>query len=143
MRKRHDSDKAGRMGRGYAGRVAGLAMLGLMLAGGTAGAEANFYRLSGKALNCLRTHAGEYAPSPGEVAFITVDACGTDRAASHDLMDQVLNSAPDIEVQPDSGQDTMVALGAEDFTCLASLDIPDSEAVLAFYPESCDVRPAE
>lgn len=107
--------------------------------------EALFYLLSPQSLGCLKDHAADYAPAEGRTSFITVAECGTGKAAGGSLLDQVVNSAPDISA-PDipadeEGPDAVVALSAEDFACLADLTIPEGAELVAFFPEDCNVEP--
>lgn len=119
-------------------------VLTLGLAGGPASAgDGNFFLLSGKSLTCLRDHAAVYASPAGEAVFIRVEDCGSARAAPLDLMDQVMNSAPDIDMSAGDGPDAVVAFGPEDFACLSTLQLADTEGLLAYYPESCNVEPRD
>lgn len=125
-----------------------LACLAVALGLGAAPATADedlFYLLSAQSLGCLKDHAADYAPEGGRTSFITVADCGTAKAGGGSLLDQVMNSAPDISA-PDvpigeEGPDAIVALTAADFACLATLAIPAGADLVAFYPEDCNVEP--
>lgn len=122
------------------------ACLALMLCLCAAAAQADddlFYLLAPEDLGCLRDHAAEYAPQGSATSFITVADCGTGTASSGSLLDQVLNSAPDISTSDgsDTASDAIVALSAADFDCLATLEIPSETSFVAFYPEECNVEP--
>ena len=126
-----------------------LACSALLLCLGTAPLQAEddlFYLLAPQDLVCLKDHAAEYAPIGGATSFITVAECGTGTAAGGSLLDQVLNSAPDISASESSAgdettSDAIVALSAADFDCLAKLAIPAEAKLVAFYPEDCNVEP--
>ncbi|WP_172364700.1 hypothetical protein [Pseudogemmobacter hezensis] len=99
-----------------------------------------FFLLSGQSLTCLRDHAGDYAPKPGETLFIRVSDCGTANMKGQDFADMVVNSAPDIEVAEADSPDAVVAFLASDFECLASLPLPEDDTLVAYYPERCAVE---
>lgn len=122
--------------------LAALALVAAPLA--TPAEEPLFFLLTGKDLSCLKAHAADYAPQGDKTSFITLADCGTAAAGSGSLLDQMLNSAPDIE-SPDiapgvEGPDAVVALSAQDFACIARLDIPEDDTLLAFYPGTCNVE---
>ncbi|WP_223633304.1 hypothetical protein [Rhodobacter sp. TJ_12] len=125
------------------GCVLTLAVLGLAAPRPVAADEALYYLLSAQDIGCLQAHAEEYAPKGGQTRFITLAECGGAQATGGSLLDQVLNSAPDITASDASAEapDTVVALTAADFDCLARLELPQEAALVAFYPESCDVEP--
>ena len=103
--------------------------------------EPVFFLLTAQNLSCLKSHAQDYAPQGDETSFITVADCGSEGAGTGSLLDQVLNSAPDMTIVAEDGPDPVVALTAEDFACLERLDIPEQEGLLAFFPEACNVEP--
>ena len=119
-----------------------LALVALAVAAAPALADEElFYLLSPQSLSCIRDHAADYAPTDGKTRFITVADCGTGATGGGSLLDQVVNSAPDISEGDESGTDAVVALSAEDFDCLAKLSIPAGADLVAFYPEECNVEP--
>lgn len=103
-------------------------------------AEPIYFLLASSDLECLKSHADDYLPEGNQTSFITVADCGTGAGGTVNLLDQVLNSAPDIPVSPDDGPDAVIALSAKDFECLQGLEIPQGDTIVAFYPESCDVQ---
>lgn len=126
----------------FALRVPLLAALaGLALSAQARADEPIYFLLKAQDLSCLKDHAADYAPEGDDTSFITVADCGSENAGGGGLLDQVLNSAPDIDIVEGDGADPVVALSAEDFACLQRLDIPTEEGLLAFFPEACNVEP--
>lgn len=103
-------------------------------------AEPFFFLLTGPQLACLRDNAASYAPPEGQTAFVTLADCGAKPAAAP--ADTAQFTTPDISLF-DGAQapDAVVALSAQDFACLAGLEIPEGAGLLAFYPERCNVEP--
>lgn len=103
--------------------------------------EPFYFLLTGERLSCLSRHAEDYARDLTEdTVFIAVDDCGKTNSGPISLLDQVINSAPDIDVSQDDQQDKIIALTRPDFSCLASLDIPNEATLVAFFPEKCSVE---
>jgi hypothetical protein len=102
--------------------------------------EPMFFLLSTKDLSCLKMHADDYETGDGATSFITVAECGKTPTSSGSLLEQVVNSAPDVTITEEDGPDKMVAFSEEDFACLARLLIPEQDAIVAFYPEACSVE---
>jgi hypothetical protein len=99
-----------------------------------------YYLLSTDDLSCLQDHATDYTAEGGKVNFITVADCHSGQQGNGSLLDQVLNSAPDIRIDDEISKDTVVALSGVDFICLAQLTIPAEAELVAFYPENCNVE---
>lgn len=100
-----------------------------------------FFLITGERLSCIQQNAGDYAPSAeDETVFIMVEDCGTDGAGEVSLLDQVVNSAPDISVDESGGPDAVVALSGNDFECLSSISFPNGDTLMAFYPGQCNVE---
>lgn len=102
-------------------------------------AEPFFFLLTAPQLTCLRDNAEAYAPPEGQTAFVTLADC---QRATAPATDTAQFTTPDISLFAGSeAPDTVVALSAQDFTCLAGLEIPEGTGLLAFYPERCNVEP--
>ncbi|MGR3793690.1 hypothetical protein [Vannielia sp. SX4] len=102
--------------------------------------ETFFFLLTAPQLTCLRDNAETYAPAEGQTAFVTLADCG--QGSPSPAPDAAQFSTPDISLfDGTEAPDAVVALSAQDFACLAKLEIPQESGLLAFYPERCDVEP--
>ncbi|WP_162933020.1 hypothetical protein [Roseovarius sp. EL26] len=98
----------------------------------------SFFLMTGESLACVTSHRADYDIEDGNVAFIAVSECaGASGGGQVSILDQVLNSAPDVSVDETQGPDPVVALSKEDFECLTTLEIPENSDLYAFYPEGC------
>ncbi|QDC10830.1 hypothetical protein FHY55_17015 [Oceanicola sp. D3] len=117
-----------------------IALLAAAPASAVAQDEAFFFLVTSAQLACLQQNAEAYAPAEGQTAFVTLADCGEAPPAAP--ADTAQFTTPDISLfDAAEAPDAVVALSAQDFTCLAGLEIPQSAGLLAFYPERCDVQP--
>lgn len=103
--------------------------------------EPVYFLMTGESFACLQQHQADYAPDGADdTVFITVASCGEASATEVDLFDQVLNSAPNINIVDDGTPDPVVALTGADFRCLTALELPDDAKLIAFFPQDCNVE---